>query len=633
MSQTNEKLLKEGDRAFKEKEWFEAAQYYNRLFNRDSSDLHLIYNYAEASRLNFDNDIALRLYNKIAGIDMGQNYPLSYYWMGQLYKNKTNYKEAKKMFTKFSKIKNKKKNVDWNYFLPKAKLEMEACELAPYLIKNPIVGVKVEHLDSTINSKVSEYAAFEADSALYFSSLRYNGFADANNVSYNKLYKSENRKSKWQKVKTLDTAINASGMHNANTCFSPDYKQMLVSRCIAKNGSDYTCNIYQSKLVNGNWSQFKKLAEPINTINVNSTQPCFGEINGKIVLFFASNRKGGVGGLDIWYSEVNDNGTFVEPVNCGKKINTPDDEITPWYVNEQKQLYFSSTYHKGLGGYDIFKSTYSDSGFTEPQNVGYPINSSYNDIYFSVNKDRNRAYLSSNRLGSYFESKLNCCNDIYRFNIELSKIEEVKPIDTLELNKNQMKLLVPLTLYFHNDEPDPKTKNITTDKNYELTYMNYKSLQSQYQSEFSKGLKDDAKTTALEKIDAFFTDSVDAGMEDLKRFAILLESVLLKGETVKITMKGYCSPLASTDYNINLAKRRISSLRNYFSEYKSGYFKKYIDNASTELKGKIIFENVDIGELPLSKVSDDYYDTRNSIYNPSAARERKIQIIAVSFGN
>jgi hypothetical protein len=300
-------------------------------------------------------------------------------------------------------------------------------------------------------------------------------------------------------------------------------------------------------------------------------------------------------------------------------------------VNENNTLFFSSAYHKGLGGFDIFKSEFKNNEFSSPENVGYPINSSYNDIYYSVNKTRNRAYLSSNRVGSFFENKLNCCNDIYRFNIEPLNIPP-KPIDTVELARGQMKLLVPLTLYFHNDEPDPKTKNSVTTKNYETTYSDYKLLLPLYTNEFQKGLSGDLKDKATNKIENFFADSVDAGMEDLRKFSDLLQKVLLKGETVKITMKGYCSPLASTDYNINLAKRRISSLRNYFIETKNGFFVRYINNTNAN-EGKIIFEDVDIGELPASKVSDDLKDKRNSVYNPIAASERKIQIIAVSFGN
>ncbi|MCW3077551.1 MAG: hypothetical protein JWO32_2160 [Bacteroidetes bacterium] len=629
-AQSNRSMLLQAEAAMANKDWYTAAQYYNRLFYRDSSDVSVQYNYAEASRLNFDLDIAYRLYNKIAAVDNGKSRPLCFYWIGQILKNKGQYKEAKKWFTKFSKLKKDKKKVNLDYYFTKSLLEIEACDLALIMIKNP-VPEKIEHLDTTINSKVSEYAPFESDSALYFSSLKNPSKKDANDVNLNKIYRSEMRQQKWQKVKALDTAINATYLHNANTCFSDDYKQMIVSRCKAKNASEYGCELYSGNYVNNKWQALERMPEPINLKGINTTQPCYGKINGKKVLFFASNRAGGEGNLDIWYSTIKEDGTFETPVNCGKKVNTPDDEITPWYVNERNTLYFSSTYHKGLGGFDIFKSEFKNGEFGEPQNAGYPINSSYNDIYYSVNKTRDRAYISSNRVGSYFENKLNCCNDIYRFNIEPLSIP-TKPIDTLQLIKGQMKVLCPITLYFHNDEPDPKTKNIITKKNYETTYNEYKTLVPEYLIEYPGGAEGEQKTVALNKVENFFTDSVDAGYEDLKRFSDLLEKVLIKGETVKITMKGYCSPLASTDYNVNLAKRRISSLRNYFSETKNGFFLKYINNTNTG-EGKIVYEDVDIGELPMSKVSDDLKDKRNSVYSPYAAQERKIQIIAVSFGN
>ncbi|MDX2174006.1 MAG: hypothetical protein SFY56_12860 [Bacteroidota bacterium] len=629
-SQSDRQLRTSADASMINKDWVNAASYFNRLYFRDSSSIDLQYNYAEASRLNFDLDIAYRLYNKVIAVDNGKNYPLCFYWLGQLLKQKGQYKDAKKWFTKFSKTKKGKAKFNYDYYIAKSKLEIDACDLAQLMIKKPVMP-KVEHLDTAINSKVSEYAAFEMDSSLYFSSLKNPSKKDANDVSFNKIYKSDMKNLKWQKVKALDTNINATYLHNANTCFSADYKQMIVSRCKAKNASEYTCELYVSNFVNNKWQPLERMSGPINLKDVNTTQPSFGEINKKPVLFFASNRAGGEGGLDIWYSFKKPDGTFENPVNCGKKVNSPDDEITPWFVNERNTLFFSSTYHKGLGGFDIFSSVFNDTTFAEPQNAGYPINSSYNDIYYSVNKARDRAYLSSNRIGSYFENKLNCCNDIYRFSIEPLSIPP-KPIDTLDQMRGQMKLLCPLTLYFHNDEPDAKTTKTLTTKNYETTYDDYKKLLPQYVYEYPKGLEGEQKESALNRVENFFTDSVDAGMEDLKKFSDLLAKVLLKGETVKITMKGYCSPLASTDYNVNLAKRRISSLRNYFTETKNGWYKKYINN-ETVGEGKIIFEDVDIGELVASKVSDDLKDKRNSVYSPFAAQERKIQIIAVSFGN
>ena len=164
-------LQSQADAAMLNKDWFTAAQNYNKLWFRDSSEISLQYNYAEASRLNFDIDLALRLYNKVVLIDNGKKYPLAFFWIGQLLKSKGQYKDAKKWFTKFSKIKKKYPKLNFEYYLKKSLVEVDACDLAQLLIKNP-VSPKLEHLDTTINSKVSEYAAFEKDSTLYFSSLK-----------------------------------------------------------------------------------------------------------------------------------------------------------------------------------------------------------------------------------------------------------------------------------------------------------------------------------------------------------------------------------------------------------------------------------------------------------------------------
>jgi hypothetical protein len=402
-----------------------------------------------------------------------------------------------------------------------------------------------------------------------------------------------------------------------------------VSRCGAINASQYKCEIYVSNFKDGHWTDLQKLPVPINVDGSNTTQPCYSELNGKDVLFFASDRGAGEGAMDIWYAYLNKDESFEIPINAGKKVNSIEDEITPWYVKENNTLFFSSTWHKGLGNFDIFKSEYKNNEFTDPQNLGYPINSSYNDIYYSINSKKDKAYISSNRLGSYFEDKPSCCNDIYSFPIT-PLTEPPKPIDTTALIINQMKVLCPLTLYFHNDEPEPKTKVIVTKKNYKKTYEDYTVLKQKYFAEYTKGLENDAKNLALNRVENFFEDSVDAGMQDLEKFAQLLEQVLARGEKVKITMKGYCSPLASTDYNVNLAKRRISSLQNYFLEYNNGEFVKYVNNTNP-VEGSIEFTNEDIGELPISKVSDDVKDVRNSVYSPYAAMERKIQIIAVSY--
>ncbi len=627
-AQSIKRLQKQGSEAMSLKDYSSAAQVYHQIILQDSSNIEHQLQFADASRLNYDNADALHWYQKVYKKDNGRNYTEVPFYIATLLKNDGKYKEAKKFFDKYYKKHRNSKDKQKKQKALKAKQEVDACDYAQILIKNP-VDVKVSHLDSMVNSKVSEYAPFELDSILYFSSLRNQNHKDKNDIAFNKLYTSHKKNEAWQKAHELDSLFNKNGIHNANTSFNDDYTKLFVSRCSAVNASQYRCQIYMSEFKNGHWQELQKLPAPINVDGVNTTQPCLSKLNAKETLFFASDRAAGEGSMDIWYAVMNADGIFETPINAGKSINTQEDEITPWFVKENQTLYFSSTWHKGLGNFDIFKSEYSDDKFVPAENVGYPINSSYNDIYYSINSKKDKAYLSSNRIGSYFEDKPSCCNDIYSFAIT-PLTEPVKPIDTSILLMNQMKVLVPLTLYFHNDEPEPKTKVTSTKKNYKKTYDDYTILKQKYVAEYSKGLEGDAKDFALNRVENFFEDSVDTGMQDLDKFALLLEQVLARGEKVKITMKGYCSPLASTDYNVNLAKRRISSLRNYFTEYKNGLFVKYI-NSTDSLMGNIEFTNEDIGELPVSAVSDDVKDTRNSVYSPYAASERKIQIIAVSY--
>ncbi|MDP1747213.1 MAG: SPOR domain-containing protein [Bacteroidota bacterium] len=624
-------LIDNGDKAFADNDFFGAAIYYNQAILQDSTDIALQYKYAEASRLNYDFDIADRWYNKVYKTDaQGKLYPECPFWLATIKKSKGKYKDAKKLFDKYAKKNKKKKN---DYFVKKAIQEVAACDYANLLIASADKSINIVHLDTSVNSKVSEYAPIQLDSVLYFSSLRNATDRDKkNNLNYNKIYTATQDSIKWQKAKELDTLFNKEGVHNANTAFNADNTKVYITRCDQKNATDFNCEIYFSEFKTGHWGALQKLPAEINAQGYTNTQPAIGFLGEEEVLFFSSNRPGGEGRMDIWYSKVNADGSYGKPVNAGKKVNTLDDEITPFYCKPCQELFFSSTWHKGLGGFDIFKSYYKNNELGEPQNVGIPVNSSYNDIYFSISSKRTEAFLSSNRPGSFFEEKESCCNDIYMFKIPgVPGIEEPpKKVDSTQIFVAEMKLLVPLTLYFHNDEPDKKTLAITTTKNYKKTYEDYSAMRDLYKKEYSKGAKGADLDRANNDIDVLFEDSVDAGMQDLEKFAQLMLKVLKDGEKVSITMKGYCSPLASTDYNVNLAKRRISSLRNYFMEYENGIFVPYV-NSTNENEASIAFFNEDIGELKARpNVSDDYYDTKNSIFNPAAAIERKIQIIAVS---
>ena len=183
---------------------------------------------------------------------------------------------------------------------------------------------------------------------------------------------------------------------------------------------------------------------------------------------------------------------------------------------------------------------------------------------------------------------------------------------------------LPLQLYFDNDEPDKKTLATTTEKKFTATVLEYQKKRDEYVSNFSKAIgrsnNDDAKLA----LNYFFEDSVSASISMLTKSFDLMKLALKNGKKIKLTVKGYCSPLASTNYNKNLAKRRIKSVLNELLTYDSGILKFYVQSNA------LVIDEVEIGELQNSNfTSDNLNDVQNSVYSLKAALERKISIIKI----
>ena len=137
-------------------------------------------------------------------------------------------------------------------------------------------------------------------------------------------------------------------------------------------------------------------------------------------------------------------------------------------------------------------------------------------------------------------------------------------------------------------------------------------------------------TDAQEDIENFFTEYVDQGVKDLEIFRDLMLEELQKGTSLELTIKGFASPLAKTDYNVNLTKRRIASLVNYLGEYNNGIFKPFLIDKATN-GAKILIKEVPFGEYTADKlVSDNPNDQKNSVYSRAASLERKIEIQSIS---
>ena len=183
----------------------------------------------------------------------------------------------------------------------------------------------------------------------------------------------------------------------------------------------------------------------------------------------------------------------------------------------------------------------------------------------------------------------------------------------------------PINLYFNNDSPDPRTEAETTPLTYPQTYLAYYQLKNQFAGEYSKGLLGADAGNARTQVSDFFDGKVKKGYEDLLALSEKLLAKLKDGNKVEITVTGFASPLAASEYNRKLTSRRVSSIENHFRTYKNGQFKAYMDNKM------LLITEKDSGEEAASQsISDDRTDVRNSWYSPSASAERRVEITNVT---
>lgn len=640
--QTPKQWAKLGDDASADGDFIGAAIYYKNALSFDSTDLGLSFRYAEALRRSNDYALAGYYYQKIYDADVilqmkntkgtsggqpSEGRELCLFWLATMQKFNGDYDNALGNFKKFEKVYRDKSS----YFSKKAKQELKSCAFAKKIIPDS-VPVRIFNSGNLINSTNSELnAVLMDDTTMYFSSLRPEGNPEAKEIpeeNYRmKIYSAGKKNERWESGTPLDTVVNHPSFHAGNGTFSKDRKRFYFSRCT----NDFKCAIYVSEFKNRKWQGATRLENGINPENYTSTQPMVGQMEGSEVLFFVSDMPGGKGKLDIWtidLAEINKGKTNVKPKNLSK-INTIDNDLSPFYDSSEETLYFSSEWYYGLGGQDIFKTRIKGKNFSSPENLEYPYNTSTNDMYFSFFPDSKKGFLTSNRKGSYTRAGETCCNDIYEFDFPVKKdtiVAEEKKYSSLEmLNK-----YLPVTLYFHNDEPNPKNWDTSTTLNYLKTYNDYVALMEVYKEEYARGLSDENREKAKEDIEDFFSDYAEKGVSDLELFSELLLKELEKGQKIVLTVKGYASPLAKTDYNVNLTLRRISSLQNYLRETLERVFVPYLEKTA-ENGGWLEMVKIPFGEYKAdAAVSDNYNDQRNSVYSRKAALERKIEIMSVS---
>jgi len=414
--------LKIADKFFKEGYFYDASHYYESVLEDQPDNVDVTYKLAESYFLSRDYKQANQSY-KIVKEKNVQLYPLSQYMYAITLKMTGNFEEAKKEFELFGKS---YRAFDAPIYKKKVKNEIAGCDFAVKAMENPL-NIMVVHAGKEINAAYTEAAPMPyGEDLLLYASLRSDTVIASENlkgkVGKFKLYQSTKENRRWSQGEPLPDIINVPKKDVANGAFSPDCAcpdgaKFFFTQCEPNDVGKMVCEIYSSDYNDGVWSNVKKLNDQINMPGFTSTHPAVGEDKkrGSYILYFASDRPDGVGGMDLWYSEITKKGEYKAPKNLGKKVNTIGDELTPFFNIGSNMLSFSSDGHPSIGGYDIFYTSGKMRKWTNPENAGFPINSVADDMYFVSDPDEEGGYFVSNRKGSIALKSETCCDDIFRY--------------------------------------------------------------------------------------------------------------------------------------------------------------------------------------------------------------------------
>jgi len=582
-AQSPELLLKYAEDAMQKKNWPEAFEWAKQAYDVDTTSFDAQAVLAVCAYEIKEFELSSRLFLNMNAKDLGQLQPDALFYVASAKKQMGFYEEAEIYFRSFVK-KSKSTNP---YFKAKAKQEIKNCVWAKeytgkidtihqYILPSKYQHAKADILPRIIKNKVHYYFKDELS---------------------------------WQEIWIHDTVV--------SEIEKPEILSLTVLENLAvgisnKSGKSLlvTCEVGKDSIWN-----VKNEIEVLNEEDAYNGMPHLANVDGVITLFFVSDRNGGEGGKDIWISRYQKNGTWQKPFNAGKKVNSADDELAPFYA--QEKLYFSSSWFEGFGGWDVYYAEGRPGSFSLATNAGKPINSNFNDWGFSIYSEKNIGFFASDRPINDSTSLPPCCTDIYAF-VWQQKIDSIPTKkDSLMLVVTDVNMQLPIKLYFHNDEPNPNSLDTLTNFTFLETTENYFNLKSKYISKLSEQEKENRFIE--EEVNAFYENELQKGIDKLAKLELDLLSELKKGSHIRVTVRGFASPRAASDYNRRISLRRISSIRNQWS--KDSRFSEYLKTGALEVVG------IPFGETKAATdVSDDIKNEKKSIYSKGARLERRVEI-------
>ncbi|MCX7987057.1 MAG: OmpA family protein [Bacteroidales bacterium] len=507
----------------------------------------------------------------------GEKYPVIFFFCSQAYFKVGSYEKALEM----AKIFLEKRKYSANQEKQIRKI-INNCQFALEALKYP-VSYTITRMDDSINSPYDEYwPSLSADEEV----MVFTRLIPRNELNtkfwgnwQEDIFVTQKKGNYWSTARSIGNRINTI-QNEGSESITADGMKMYYTACNREDGKG-KCDIYVSELTPNGWTEGVNIGEPINTGN-NEKQPSLSA-DGR-TMYFVSNRPGGKGKYDVWISHLQDNGKWSVPVNAGDSINTPDDEQSPFIHPDNQTLYFSSDGWTGMGGYDIFvsrKICAQDTCWKTPVNLGYPLNTSADEIGFTVNARGDRGLFASDRgyaqkkdifeiimpityrplAVSYIKGKIYDAETLQPLeaNLELVDLESREVIHQSFSQKNTGEFLVCIPVSHQ------LAFNISKDR-----YMFYSEHFALYDTLAANKpfLKDFAlqpikpgKKTILNNI-FFETNSYELKKESEVELNKLI-SFLQANPQVKIEIMGHTDNSGSEIFNLTLSENRARSVARY----------------------------------------------------------------------
>ncbi|MGQ8338496.1 OmpA family protein [Sunxiuqinia sp. A32] len=526
--------------------------------------------------------LQIHVLEKAVEIDRSR-YPKLMYVLGNAYLRAGNYSAAKNAYEDYLSI-----SLDSNKFNRQAQERLKQCDFAISQVDNPVPFI-VENMGEAINSDLDEYwPSLTIDGkTLIFTRLCPSNYGHQNNFNqlqedfYWSAYDGED----WQPAEPL-VEINTPYNEGAQSV-SADGKLIFFTACTQSDGYG-SCDIYFTQYINGVWTKPRNVGSPVNSAAWES-QPAISA-NGES-LYFVSNRKGGLGGMDIWKCQLKNVGLGIiqwgELQNLGDSINTKGNEMSPFIHADSKTLYFASDKWPNMGGLDIFYTRQvNDTIWQRAKNLGYPINTHKDEQGLIVNASGNTAYYSSNRPGSKGL-------DIYQFNLyedaQPNPVSYVKgriidkkdnhplcaQVELMDVDANKLVSKARSCL-----ERGEFLMCLPLGKEYAFNVLKEGYLF--YSENFSLKEVRDVKDPiimdiSLNRIEVgekavlrnifFKTDSYEI-LESSRAELVLLLSFLKNNPSIKVEIGGHTDNVGSEDYNQNLSELRAKAVYEFLVKNK-----------------------------------------------------------------